>query len=309
MPSWQVNFETLGLRYFYVLEGKKGLEGELSTKGRSNVLIGYLIMGITFLILRFFYHVLPKKDSQDSLIQTEKNDFLNLYVYAKQIILSHPQRVKTIIVSIVALIVIPRIPYKVEILYVFYDAISTIMYVLLVTVFVPQEDASRKGFPVEIFGFSYSVIFMFYSAGSLVIDIFYYNNFFKEDIWIYGYSTTIISYVICIATLRRFMERDLSKEEIVLLGMIMLTTLEFITYYGIGFFSSINKYNPADYETNIFGNITSVINQGIYVASQSQILERSPMEVWGNIILNGTDVLTITAVLGYLVQKFMVNGK
>ena len=73
LPSWQVNFETLGLRYFYVLEGKKGLEGELSTKGRSNVLIGYLIMGITFLILRFFYHVLPKKDSQDSLIQAEKN--------------------------------------------------------------------------------------------------------------------------------------------------------------------------------------------------------------------------------------------
>ena len=29
------------------------------------------------------------------------------------------------------------------------------------------------------------------------------------------------------------------------------------------------------------------------------------MEIWGFIILNGTDVLTITAVLGYLMQKFI----
>ena len=36
-------------------------------------------------------------------------------------------------------------------------------------------------------------------------------------------------------------------------------------------------------------------------------LERSPMEVWGNILLNGTDVLTITAVFGYLMQKFIVT--
>ena len=40
---------------------------------------------------------------------------------------------------------------------------------------------------------------------------------------------------------------------------------------------------------------------------QSQILERSAMEIWGYIILNGTDVLTITVVLGYLVQKFIEN--
>ncbi len=66
-------------------------------------------------------------------------------------------------------------------------------------------------------------------------------------------------------------------------------------------------YDPRAYDENLFGNITQVINQGIYVASQSQILERTPMEVWGNIILNGTDVLTITAVLGYLMQKFMVK--
>ncbi len=85
----------------------------------------------------------------------------------------------------------------------------------------------------------------------------------------------------------------------------MMTTLEFITYYGIGFFSGIERYNPRAYEANIFGDITDIINQGIFIASQSQILERSDMEIWGYIILNGTDVLTITAVLGYLVQKFM----
>jgi len=57
----------------------------------------------------------------------------------------------------------------------------------------------------------------------------------------------------------------------------------------------------------IFGSVTSVVNQGIYVASQSQILERTPMEILGNIILNGSDALTITAVLGYMAQKFMTK--
>ena len=159
---------------------------------------------------------------------------------------------------------------------------------------------------MEIFGFTYSVVFMFYFAGGLVFDIFYFNDFFRKDMWIYGYIVTIVSYVVCIATLRGFMERKLSNEEIVFLGMIMLTTLEFITYYGIGFFSGMDYFNMQDYEGNkFFANVTQVVNHGIYVASQSQILERNDMEVWGNIILNGTDVLTITAVLGYVVQKFM----
>lgn len=179
------------------------------------------------------------------------------------------------------------------------------MCVFLMLIFAPQENSSRKGFPIEIFGFIYSIVSLFYCSGAFVFDLFYANNFFKEDMWIYGYSVTIISYVICIAALRGFMEREISKEEIVLLGMIMMVTLEFITYYGVGFFSGIKWYDPAAYETNVFGSITSVINQGIYVASQSQILERTPMEIWGNIILNGTDALSITAVLGYMAQKFM----
>ena len=157
-----------------------------------------------------------------------------------------------------------------------------------------------------IFGFTYAVIFMFYSAGSLVFDIFYANDFFREYMWIYGYSITAISYVVCISTLKGFMERKLSNEEIVLLGMIMLTTLEFITYYGIVFFSGMEYFDFEEYaDCEFFENITIVVNHGIYVASQSQILERSHMEIWGNIILNGTDVLTVTAVLGYVMQKFI----
>ena len=91
------------------------------------------------------------------------------------------------------------------------------------------------------------------------------------------------------------------------MGMIMMTTLEFITYYGIGFFSRLEWHNHQAFESNIFGDITSIINQGIFVASQSQILERTAREIWGYIILNGTDVLTITVVLGYVLQKFMEN--
>ena len=91
----------------------------------------------------------------------------------------------------------------------------------------------------------------------------------------------------------------------------MMTTLEFITYYGVGFFGGIKWFNPKAFEgiLNIFGDITSIINQGIFLASQSEILERSAIEIWGYIILNGTDVLTITVVLGYVVQKFMESKK
>lgn len=270
------------------------------------MLLGYFAMGLIFLILRFFYHILPKKGTHDNLIRAIRKDFINLFVYIKQMILSNIKTFKAILIIIVVLLVLSLINYNVGIIYVIEDVLAMIMYLLLTIVFVPKENEAQKGFPVEIFGFTYAVILMFNSAGALVFDVFYTNDFFKEDMWIYGYSVTIISYVVCIATLRGFMERKLSSEEIVLLGMIMLTTLEFITYYGIGFFSGMEYYDMDSYTDNeFFENITVVVNHGIYVASQSQILERNSMEVWGNIILNGTDVLTITAVLGYVMQKFM----
>lgn len=270
-------------------------------------LLGYPFIMLIFLILRFFYHILPKKNSDKNLIQAVKSDFLDIYDYVKQIILSNPKKIKMIFVITVVLIIFPLIPFKNEIMDVVEDILGAILCSLFVIIFSPTENPTHKEFPVEIFGFIYSIIFMFYSAGLLVFDIFYTNNFFKEDIWIYGYIITVISYVVCIATLRRFIERDLMKEEIILLGMIMMTTLEFITYYGIGYFSRIEGHNVQAFESNIFGDITSIINQGIFIASQSQILERSPMEIWGYIILNGTDALTITVVLGYLLQKFMEN--
>jgi len=269
------------------------------------LILGYFVMVLIFLLFRFFYHILPKKNSHNNLIQAFKNDFVNLDIYTKQLILPHPKIVKFIVLIMLGLIVVPMIPWQIEIFDIIEDTLSAIMFFLLIIIFAPRENLLCKGFPIEIFSFTYSVIFMFYSAGVLVFDIFYVNDFFKEDIWFYGYSVTIISYIICIATLSRFMERDLTKQEIILVGMIMLTTLEFLTYYGIGFFGRIEHYNAQSYESNIFGNITDVINQGIFIASQSQILERSSAEIWGYIILNGTDVLTITVVLGYLVQKFM----
>ena len=274
------------------------------------LMLGYFIMGLIFLILRFFYHILPKKSPQDNLIHAIEDDLITLYAYAKQLVVSNPRKSKIIVVIIICLIILPMTPLQLEIEYIVEDFFSMIMFFVLVVIFAPKENPSERGFPVEIFGFIYSIIFMYYSAGVLVFDIFYVVDSLQEDMWIYGYIITMISYVLCIATLSRFMERELSKQEIILLGMIMLTTLEFITYYGIGFFGGIRLYNydPLEYEfsvLNIFGDITSIINQGIFIASQSQILERTPSEIWGYIILNGTDVLTITVVLGYLVQKFM----
>lgn len=93
----------------------------------------------------------------------------------------------------------------------------------------------------------------------------------------------------------------------------MMMTLEFIVYYGIGFFGGIKwyTYEILTYETyefsllEIFGDITSIINQGIVIASQSQLSDISLSDIWGYIILNGADMLTVTVVVGYLVQKFM----
>ena len=271
------------------------------------MILGYLVMVLIFLIVRFFHHVLPRSSPQDDLLHAVKKDFVSLYVYTKQLILSHPKIIKVLLAIMAMLLVLPSLPYKVEILYVIYDALAMVMYLLLVIIFAPKGNETQKGLPVEIFGFTYAVILMFYHAGSVVYGVFFINDFFREDMWIYGYIVTIISYVVCIATVRGFMERKLSIEEIVLLGMIMLTTLEFITYYGIGFFSGMDYYDVEESyaDSEFFENITVVINHGIYVASQSEILKRNSMEVWGNIILNGTDVLTITAVLGYVMQKFM----
>ncbi len=264
-------------------------------------------MGLIFLILRCFYHVFPKKNPHENLMQAIKNDLVNFYAYAKKIILSNPKKMKILFAMMAAIIVLPILQLPLKIFDVVEDIFATIMCFILIIIFLPPQDSYHKDFPLEIFGFTYSVIFMFYSAGALVFDTFYTNDFLKEYIWIFGYSVTLISYVSCIVTVSRFIERDLSREEIVLIGMIMVTTLEFITYFGVGNFSIIAQGTFQMHDLNIFNHITNIINQGIFIASQSQILERSSEEIWGYIILNGTDVLTITAVLGYLMQKFMIK--
>ena len=157
---------------------------------------------------------------------------------------------------------------------------------------------------------------MFYCASNFVIDIFYANEALRNDMWIYGYIVTLISYAICITFLSEFIKRDVSKQEIILLGILMMLALEFIVYYGVGFFGGIKwyTYDILMYETHdtyefsiaeIFGDITSIINQGIVLASQSQLEEIALSDIWGYIILNGTDMLTVTVIVGYLVQKFM----
>ena len=263
-----------------------------------------IMTGILCLVFRFFNQVLPQKSLHHNLVQVLKNDMTVVYDCAKEFILSHRKLVKAVFIIIVADMVLSILPIPMETMDAIEDIMMAILFCLLVIIFAPQEGSHRKGFPNEVFGFTYSVVLMFYWLGSSVFDIFYVNPSLSEDMWSYGYGITLISYVVCIATLGRFMDRDLSKLEIVFLGMIMMTTLEFITYYGIGYFSETKWYGHSVYESSLFGDITLVINRGIYVASQSQILERTPMEIWGNIILNGTDALTITAVLGYLVQKF-----
>lgn len=266
-------------------------------------ILGYFVMGMIFLILRFFHHIFYKKFSRDCLIQ----DSFSLYDYAKKIILSNPVKIK-IIVGLVAIFII--LPVQVENINIFDDFVSAIIFFLMVIIFAPKEDSENKNFPVEIFGFIYSIVLMYCSAGDFIIEFFSNNDFFHEDMWIYGYAVVLISYLICMATLSRFMERNLSRIEIIFVGMIMMTILEFLTYYGIGFLCGIKFYAPDEF-WNIFEKssplewISININQGIYVASQNQILERNTAEILGNIILNGTDVLTITAVLGYVLQKFM----
>ena len=265
--------------------------------------LGYFALGLIFLFLRFFYHIFKK-----NFIHAIKKDFFNVRDYYKKIIFSNPTKFKIICGCIVIFFIAAN--FQIENLIIFDDFVSSIVFFLMLIIFAPREETDNKKFPVEIFGFIYSIVLMYCSAGEFLVEIFSANNLFHGDIWIYGYCIIVISYLICMATVSKFMEHDLSRIEIIFIGMIMMTVLEFLTYYGIGFLCGIKFYTPEEF-WNIFEKssplewFSMIINQGIYVASQSQILERDTPEILGNIILNGTDVLTITAVLGYVLQKFM----
>ena len=265
--------------------------------------LGYFVLCAIFLISRFFYHLF-KKNPVNSL----KNDFINLINYLKNIFSNNHNKFK-IIGGLIFILIIAAI-LKIKYLIIFDDFIASTIFFIMMIIFAPQNNSNQNKFPVEIFGFIYSIVLMYCSAGEFVVEICSANNLFNENIWIYGYLIIIISYLICMANVSKFMEHDLSRIEIIFIGMIMMTVLEFLTYYGIGFLCGIKFYKPEDLfnifeKSNILEWISIIINQGIYVASQSQILERSTDEILGYIILNGTDVLTVTAVLGYVLQKFM----
>ena len=234
-----------------------------------------------------------------------KQDFLNTVACVKQVVLSSPKLIKTMAVLLGCFLLSPIIPLKIEIAYFCADLSLALLFLLCLLLFIPQEDSSYQGFPVGIFGFIYSLIFMFYNAGCAVCDIFLGPNSFAEDIWVYGYGITVLTYVICIATLRRFLEKDLSTGETFFIGMMMLVMLEFVTYYGIGFFGGLKWYDPSAYTENMFGDIFAIINQGVFLATQTQTPGEPTAEILGYIILNGADILTATIVLGYLMQKLV----
>ena len=170
--------------------------------------------------------------------------------------MSNPIKFKIIAVIIACLIISTLMPIEFEILSLLDCALSAIVYLLMLIIYAPQKNPSSKDFPVEIFGFIYSIVLMYCSAGEFVIEFFETDNSFNEDMWIYGYGVVLISYVICIATLSNFMERNLTRLEIIFVGTIMMTILEFITYYGVGFFGGIDFFDPQTFEKGVLEGIT-----------------------------------------------------
>ena len=208
--------------------------------------LGYFAMGILFLVLRFFYHIFKK-----NFFNAIKKDFFNVRDYYKKIIFSNPKKFK--IIAGLIIIFAFAVNFQIGNLIIFDDFVSTIIFFLMTIIFAPQDNSQQKNFPVEIFGFIYSIVLMYGSAGEFLVEIFSENNFFHQDMWIYGYCIIIISYLICMATVSKFMEHDLSRIEIIFIGMIMMTVLEFLTYYGIGFLCGIKFYTPEEF-WNIFNS-------------------------------------------------------
>ena len=136
---------------------------------------GYFLMCLIFLVWRFFYHILSKEFSRDYLIK----DFFNIYNYVKEIILSNPIKMKFIVILIAIFIILATLPVQIEDIDFVDDFLSAIIFFLMVTVFAPKENPANKKFPVEIFGFSHSVVLMYCSAGDLVIETFSTDNFFS----------------------------------------------------------------------------------------------------------------------------------
>ena len=96
------------------------------------LMLGYFVMGLIFTVVRFFQHVLYRKNSQPGLVRAVRNDFLILYAYAKQIIVSNPKKFKTVGAITLCLIILPLTPLQIEIEYIIEDFLAAIMFSLLV---------------------------------------------------------------------------------------------------------------------------------------------------------------------------------
>ena len=116
--------------------------------------LGYVLMGLIFLIVRVFYH-LTKNSSQKNLIRAIRGDCISLYDYAKQIVVSNPKKSKVVAVIMVCLIILLMMPFRIETEFATEECfLSTIMFTMFLIAFTPKEDPSDTGFPVDIFGFS-----------------------------------------------------------------------------------------------------------------------------------------------------------
>lgn len=96
--------------------------------------LGYVLMALIFLIVRLVYHVLTKSRSLDNLVRAIRGDFISLYEYAKQIVVSNPKKAKIVAVIMVCLIILFMMPLQMEIEYVIEEEfLSTIMFIMFLT--------------------------------------------------------------------------------------------------------------------------------------------------------------------------------
>lgn len=79
--------------------------------------LGYVLMGLIFLIFRLVYHVFTKNLSQDNIVSAIREDCISLYDYAKQIVVSNPKKAKIVAVIMVCLIILLIMPFQMEIEY------------------------------------------------------------------------------------------------------------------------------------------------------------------------------------------------
>ena len=114
------------------------------------LLLGYFFMGLLFLVVRFFYHLLPKKIFNENFIHAVKNDCLNLYIYVKQLILSHSKIFK-VIPGIIAgwCILLPLLKIPIDIKDVISDALLAMFFFCWLKFLCRRKILRAKVFPLK----------------------------------------------------------------------------------------------------------------------------------------------------------------